>query len=187
MNNNKKVCKLEECNKPCTGKGYCNKHYQRWYRHGDPRGGYYFFKGQSKHELYKVWDGIKERCHNQNNKDYKNYGGRGITMCDRWRYSFENFITDMGKRPTAKHMIERIDNNGNYEPGNCKWATITEQIHNRRIFKNNVSGYPGVYYVKKRDEWTASIYVNNKQIYLGAFNTFGEAMYAKKFAEKKYW
>jgi hypothetical protein len=81
---------------------------------------------------------MKLRCYNKNFKEYKHYGGRGITICKRWLESFENFFEDMGPKPFQKSSIERINNNGNYEPGNCKWSYPEEQNRNRQynVIKN---------------------------------------------------
>lgn len=75
------------------------------------------------------------RCENAGNASYSDYGGRGIKVCDRWT-SFRAFVSDMGPRPTARHSIDRVDNNGNYEPGNCRWATGSQQQNNTRRSKN---------------------------------------------------
>ena len=81
---------------------------------------------------HRSWTGLKSRCLDAKNKDFRNYGGRGIAVCDRWLDSFENFLADMGPKPSSMHSIDRIDSDGSYEPSNCRWATPKEQQSNTR-------------------------------------------------------
>lgn len=89
---------------------------------------------------YMTWAQMKRRCDNPKNKRYARYGGRGIIVCDRWK-NFKLFLEDMGSRPSPKHSIERRDNDGNYEPSNCYWATAVEQANN--VCRNHLVTYNG--------------------------------------------
>lgn len=139
-----------------------------------------------KRPEYTVWEGMIQRCTNPNAFGFERYGGRGIMVCDRWR-DFGNFIADMGTRPSAEYSIERVDGNKSYEPGNCRWATKTEQQRNLGIFKTSKTGHPGVYYGPATKKYTASISVNDKTKYLGCFQTIGEAIQARKEGELQHW
>ena len=98
---------------------------------------------------YRCWKAIKNRCYNQKAKQYKDYGGRGIRICKRWFDSFENFLDDMGRKPSRSHSIQRRDNNGDYSPENCYWATDEEQRRNKRTTKwITINGE-----IKSRIEW----------------------------------
>ena len=89
--------------------------------------------GKSRTDEYKAWGTMLQRCTNPRATGFDRWGGRGITVCERWRRSFENFLVDLGPKPSPQHSIDRINNDGNYEPGNCRWATKQEQIWNSRV------------------------------------------------------
>lgn len=99
--------------------------------------------GKTNTPEYTTWVNIKQRCRNPKYSQYKDYGGRGIEMCDRWFNSFENFLVDVGEKPSAKHSLDRHPNNdGNYEPGNTRWATTKEQALNKS--NNRIISYMGI-------------------------------------------
>lgn len=144
-------------------------------------------KGMYKSPEYRTWIRIKTRCENENTPYYHGYGGRGISVCEKWSKSFEAFYADMGDRPSKDHSIDRKDNNGNYEPDNCKWSTRFEQQQNIRLQKSNTSGVNGVSFHTKIKRYVASITVNGEDKYIGCFKLLEEAAKARREAEIKYW
>lgn len=89
--------------------------------------------GRSTDAEYRIWQAMIQRCHNPKHSDFRNYGGRGIAVCTQWRSSFVDFVTHVGTRPTPAHTLDRIENDGPYEPGNVRWATRHEQMANTRL------------------------------------------------------
>jgi hypothetical protein len=132
------------------------------------------------HPLYTVWNSMMQRCFNESQEAYVNYGARGITVCDRW-LEVENFIDDMYPSYEDGLTIERVKVNENYCPENCKWATPSEQGYNRRRPSNNKSGKTGVAFF--RGKWQAYIYKDSKKILLGNFTDIEDAIAARKKAE----
>jgi len=180
MNNRK--CSVEGCEGKFLAKDLCRKHYNRDHRAGNLE--IRQSHGMYKSSTYSSWQCMKDRCYRRDNAAFKYYGARGITVCDRWKDSFINFLNDMGEAPKGL-TIDRIESDGNYEPSNCKWSTKSEQSYNRRKQSNNKTGIVGVWYDKNRNNWQVSINFNKKTDRLGRYNDFFEACCARKSAELK--
>ena len=132
-------CSVKNCKKKSRSSGilFCEVHYYRIRRTGNP--GSSIIQRREYHKRsrtieYVAWAAMRSRCNNPKNVRFRYYGGRGIKVCRRWN-KFTTFLDDMGKRPSIRHSIDRVNVNGNYSPANCKWSTIEEQVRNRTITK----------------------------------------------------
>ena len=133
---------------------------------------------------YRSWNSMITRCYNPKAASYRYYGGKGIKVCEEWKSNFRAFYKDMGPRPEGT-TLDRIDGNKDYEPGNCRWATVKQQIHNRSIWGKSNSGVPGV--TKHVDgRWSVKISISGRRKHLGYFTDLQEAINARKAAEIKY-
>ena len=146
--------------------------------------------GQWKARIYKIWGEMKQRCGNPNNRAFSNYGGRGIQVCEAWQ-DFQRFWQDMGPSYVEGLSIERLDVNGNYEPGNCTWIPLSEQPKNQRprseraVYRNNKSGVTGVCWSKRHRKWVAQYNVPGGPHHLGYFRTIEEAAAAYQAAVER--
>lgn len=134
--------------------------------------------------LYEVWSAMIQRCTNPKNKKFKDYGGRGITVCDRWRYSFASFYADMGDRPDGM-TLQRDDNDRGYEPENCSWATQVEQCTNRRKRSDNSTGAVGVSWRSNRGVFDVRITRDGKRIHVGSVPTLHQAIQLRESCDAR--
>jgi len=162
-------CSINNCENKVEARGWCNKHYLRWLKHGDPNIVKIESHGYTNHPLYVVWANMKQRCYNKNNTQYKDYGGRGIAVCEEWMSAkaFIDWALPLWKKGLE---LDRTDNDGNYCPENCRFVTSKENVHNQRLLQeNNTSGYRGVdFYCQK---WRVQIMIDSKLKYLGYFDS----------------
>lgn len=137
------VCSVDDCTKPAKTRTYCIVHYGRWSRHGSTDD----LTIVNPHRMgqtpeYKAWCNMMHRCYDTKEPGYKRYGGRGISVYDGWRNDFLAFYAYLGNRPSSEYSLDRIDSNGNYEPGNVRWATWHQQQTNKRSNIEHIGVYP---------------------------------------------
>lgn len=139
----------------------------------------------SKLPEYSNWANMSYRCSYPKNPRYEHYGGRGIKVCARWRGKdgFANFLEDMGRKPTPNHSIERLDNNKNYKPSNCRWGTPHEQALNKRMSKRNTTGYIGVVWHPGSQKYRVRI----NKLHIGMYKDIEEAAIAYDMAVMQYY
>src|SRR6202023_2248201 len=125
--------------------------------------------GESPRHEYSAWRSMVARCCDPDHPAFPRYGGRGIRVCDRWQRDFMAFLSDMGPRPSSAYSLDRLDNDGDYAPENCRWATAYQQAHNKRHMRNAV----GV--ERHSGSWRARIGICGQPTNLGSFKTFAEA------------
>lgn len=189
------VCSVDGCDNPVRNKGMCNRHYLLA-RRGVTNPQKMMTKEKlSQHELHHIWKSMKDRCRNPNNKAYKNYGGRGIKVCDRWlgAEGFKHFLEDMGERPVGKlpsgrpiYTLDRIDVNGDYEPDNCRWATIEDQAINKRPRSDSQGVHKVSYHTKGYGPYTYwRAYITRNGVHKSkTFKTKQEALNQRRQWEK---
>jgi len=141
--------------------------------------------GKKYTRAYSVWNSMKDRCCNANSPSWPDYGGCGITVCDRWM-EFTPFYEDMGDPPDGM-SLDRIDGRKGYSPDNCRWATLFTQNQNRRLSRRNKVGVSGVWRSTKYNRWVVTIGHEGRQVNLGSYDNLLDAVSARKSAELRLW
>lgn len=149
-------CKQPDCDRDAYAREWCRMHYERWRAHGDPTINKNDKGGIRGHFMYGAWNQMINRCHNPRNSSYGRYGARGVRVCERWRDDFRNFLADMGERPEGM-TLDRIDPYGDYEPSNCRWATMKQQRANRtsdgdKRMRDAARKAKKAYWLERRDD-----------------------------------
>lgn len=136
---------------------------------------------------YRTWSDMKTRCYNPNFNEYQHYGGRGIKVCDEWKDNFLAFYEYLGSKPSKEYSLDRIDPNGNYEPGNVKWSNRrTQQLNKRNIVENPKAGIVEIQTKTKGTRWSPRVSIMNKIKSLGTYDTFESAFRARQLFLKEY-
>lgn len=161
-----RICTVENCLNKYRARDLCNKHYKIKFR-------------KTRTPELTAWTNMKDRCNNRNYQGYKNYGGRNIRVCDEWLHDFNAFHNDVGDKPTKQHSLDRINGDGNYEPGNVKWSTAHEQSSNVSTNTEVV----GVNFNKRFGVWQARLMINGANVLNKRFLSFSDAVEARKQAE----
>ena len=142
--------------------------------------------GLYKHKLYRLWSNMKQRCYNKKSTRYQNWGGRGIRVCVKWRDNFKAFYNWSINNGWRKGLtIDRIDNDGNYHPDNCRFVSQKINHSNKRMRSDNKTGFVGVSFDKDTNKYRARIHIDGKYKHLGLFNTANEAVISISKATNK--
>lgn len=180
-----RLCKIDGCSRIAVSKGMCSKHYLHNRRYGTPyihTTPYGLCKNNPSE--WNSYRSMKNRCLCKTDKNYPRWGGKGITICDRWLEKpngFKNFLEDMGRRPDGT-TLDRIDNSKGYYPDNCRWATIYEQRANTQPMQGRIAG---VHYIKIKDRWEANIKIGSRRL-TRSFQTEKAAIEQRKEWEKEF-